>query len=82
MKTVIKNIMTFYLYKKLIQFTLTNMFRFDDKKLKSKGQALKVQTSEKCNHYESIPLQNLSSAHHSIPLWHMGSKMLVDIVGR
>ena len=72
--------MPLYFHNKLIQFTLKNMLNCYEKNIKFKEQYFGIQTYIKWNYCEYIPLQNLLSAYHCLPLRLMDNKMVVEVV--
>ena len=48
--------------------------------IETKEQYLKTQASGKWNYYESIPIQNLLSAHNRLPLRNMTKIPAMDVV--
>ena len=71
--------MYFYLQLKFIQFTLKNIFPFDEKIIEAKEQYFKTQPYKKWTYWEYITLQNLLSAQHRLPLWNTENKTVVDV---
>ena len=56
---------------KVIRFTLTNILSFDEQIIEAKKGYLKLNTSQKWNHFESITLRYLLSTHNHLSLWNI-----------